>query len=192
MLGYVLMPNHIHCLIHINNNSVGLNKLVANGKRFMAYEIVKILQEINRKDMLEILKKGVQKNEHDKGKKHQVFRLSFDARPCFDEAMIEQKLDYIHANPVSGKWNLVDDYVTYEHSSARFYEKDEIEVDFREKPTSGDRRAVEELNENLTGMKIMRFIEQECPATRPLETPAPRPPGCVDGFVLSAEIKDFR
>jgi len=51
-----------------------------------------------------------------------------------------------------------------------------------EKPTSGDRRAVEELNENLkeTGVKIMRFIEQERG-------------GCTDdGFVLSVEIKDFR
>ncbi len=37
--------------------------------------------------------------------------------------MLEQKLDYIHANPISGKWNLVDDYANYEHSSARFYEK---------------------------------------------------------------------
>lgn len=26
------------------------------------------------------------------------------------------------ANPVSGKWHLVDDYTDYEHSSASFYE----------------------------------------------------------------------
>ena len=38
--------------------------------------------------------------------------------------MIEQKLDYIHHNPVSGKWNLVEDFVTYRHSSAQFYECD--------------------------------------------------------------------
>jgi hypothetical protein len=96
--------------------------------------------------------------------------------------------------PDCKKWKYASLYLCLEDTieDRKLYEKDEIEVDFREKPTSGDRRAVEELNENLTGMKIMRFIEQECPATRPLETPAPRPPGCVDGFVLSAEIKDFR
>ncbi len=33
-----------------------------------------------------------------------------------------QKLDYIHYNPVSGKWQLAKDFVEYEHSSASFYE----------------------------------------------------------------------
>ena len=33
-----------------------------------------------------------------------------------------QKFNYIHHNPVSGKWNLVSDYTDYEHSSASFYE----------------------------------------------------------------------
>ena len=122
VLGYVLMPNHVHCLIHIANDSINLNKLVANGKRFMAYEIVSILKENNRIDMLDLLKKGVQKKELKKGKKHQVFRALFDAKPCFDQSMVEQKLTYIHANPVSGKWNLVTDFVDYKHSSASFYE----------------------------------------------------------------------
>lgn len=36
--------------------------------------------------------------------------------------MIEQKLDYIHHNPVSGKWNLIEDFAKYPHSSAQFYE----------------------------------------------------------------------
>jgi hypothetical protein len=36
--------------------------------------------------------------------------------------MIEQNLDYIHHNPVSGKWNLVEDFSSYGHSSASFYE----------------------------------------------------------------------
>ena len=31
-------------------------------------------------------------------------------------------LDYIHHNPVSGKWSLVNDFAEYEHSSASFYE----------------------------------------------------------------------
>ncbi len=58
-----------------------------------------------------------------KGKKHQVFRLSFDARICVDQKMIEQKLDYIHSNPIKGKWNLAKDFLSYSHSSARFYEE---------------------------------------------------------------------
>ena len=37
--------------------------------------------------------------------------------------MIEQKLDYMHANPVSGVWSLVEDALDYPHSSAGFYER---------------------------------------------------------------------
>jgi hypothetical protein len=36
--------------------------------------------------------------------------------------MLWQKLDYIHRNPVSGKWNLAPDFTKYPHSSAGFYE----------------------------------------------------------------------
>jgi len=39
--------------------------------------------------------------------------------------MLEQKLDYIHFNPVSGKWNLTKTYLKYRYSSAVFYEAGE-------------------------------------------------------------------
>ena len=122
ILAYVIMPNHLHCLLFPRNKTKSLNKLVANGKRFMAYAIVQKLSDLNKIDLLNTLKKGVNENEKSKGKKHQVFRLSFDAKLCFDEKMTEQKLDYIHHNPVSGKWRLSDDFSEYEHSSAGFYE----------------------------------------------------------------------
>ena len=48
--------------------------------------------------------------------------MSFDARKCVDEKRVEQKLGYMHHNPVQGKWNLVEEYVDYQHSSARFNE----------------------------------------------------------------------
>ena len=92
----------------------------------MAYDIVKKLIQSNKNDLLNQLAEGVQKNEARKGKKHQVFRLSFDARKCFNEEMIEQKLDYIHYNPVNGKWRLVEDYCNYKHSTASFYEEGKV------------------------------------------------------------------
>ena len=36
---------------------------------------------------------------------------------------IEQKLNYIHLNPMRGKWSLVNDPTEYYYSSCRFYEK---------------------------------------------------------------------
>lgn len=122
VLGYVIMPNHVHVLLFPTNPKKKLNNLVGEGKRFMAYDIVKNLAAQGKTALLKQLEEGVEESEKKKGKKHQVFRLSFDARKCFNQKMIEQKLDYIHHNPVKGKWNLVDDFVMYPHSSARFYE----------------------------------------------------------------------
>jgi len=33
-----------------------------------------------------------------------------------------EKLNYMHHNPVKGKWNLVHDFVLYPPSSAKFYQ----------------------------------------------------------------------
>lgn len=41
----------------------------------------------------------------------------------YSEKVIDQKLDYIHFNPCSGKWMLVDDPINYLYSSYEFYEK---------------------------------------------------------------------
>jgi hypothetical protein len=38
-----------------------------------------------------------------------------------EQEFIRQKLDYIHANPCRGKWQLCADMTDYEHSSARYY-----------------------------------------------------------------------
>ncbi|HEY8934895.1 MAG TPA: hypothetical protein VIM65_06720 [Cyclobacteriaceae bacterium] len=125
LLGYVIMPNHFHALLYPTHSGTSLSKIVGDGKRFMAYDIVNTLKKSGHTSLLQDLVDGVEAKEKLKGKKHQVFRLSFDARKCFNESMIEQKLQYIHHNPVQGKWNLVEDFTQYEHSSAGFYELNE-------------------------------------------------------------------
>lgn len=40
---FVIMPNHVHAIIHLNASN-SLNKIISNGKRFMAYEIIKRLK----------------------------------------------------------------------------------------------------------------------------------------------------
>ncbi len=128
ILSYVVMPNHLHCLLLPTRKRNNLNLLVSEGKRFMAYAIVKGLKMEQKETLLSTLQKGVKENEKRKGKKHQVFRLSFDARECFDEKMAEQKLEYIHHNPVNGRWRLAGDFADYQHSSAAYYEKGEENI----------------------------------------------------------------
>jgi REP element-mobilizing transposase RayT len=55
VLGYVIMPNHVHVLVAFCQNEKGVNKIVSNGKRFMAYEIVKRLTQNSDTDLLKQL-----------------------------------------------------------------------------------------------------------------------------------------
>ena len=101
----------------------------------MAYEIVDRLEENKMYEELDFLHGEVTKREAKKGQIHKVFEESFDAKGIYNEKFFMQKLNYIHHNPVSGKWNLVNDYTDYEHSSASFYELGIVKgyqpVDFR-------------------------------------------------------------
>ncbi len=97
-----------------------IHKVISESKRFLAYEIIKRLKKKSKEDLLKILSLGIQENEPQKGKKHQVFRLSFDVK-VLDEKGLERVLDYVHHNSVSGKWNLVEDYANYRYSSAGYY-----------------------------------------------------------------------
>jgi REP element-mobilizing transposase RayT len=122
IIGYVIMPNHIHALIAFRNTQgQSINKIIGNAKRFMAYEIVNKLKNQNEDGLLEKLSSFVNAKEKPKGKLHEVFEPSFDWKECFNDKFIEQKLDYIHANPCRGKWDLVKQPQDYKHSSAFFY-----------------------------------------------------------------------
>ncbi|MEQ9426933.1 MAG: transposase [Cyclobacteriaceae bacterium] len=122
VIAFVIMPNHCHLILHLADPLLSLNKLVANGKRFMAYGIIERLKKASKNNLLKILRMGVSEVDKSKKQKHRVFEPSFDAKPIYSEKFLEQKIDYIHQNPVRGKWNLVDDYSKYQHSSAAFYE----------------------------------------------------------------------
>jgi len=121
-LAFVIMPNHLHVILYFPEPGYNLNKIIGNAKRFMAYEIINRLEEKKMNEELGFLHGAVTKREAKKGQIHKVFEESFDAKGIYSEKFFMQKLNYIHHNPVSGKWNLVDDYTEYEHSSASFYE----------------------------------------------------------------------
>ncbi len=122
IIAYVIMPNHVHCILYFPEAGFNLNKILSNGKRFMAYEIINRLEFANEITTLQILQDALTEREKKKKQLHKVFKDSFDAKAIFSEKFLIQKLNYIHHNPVSGKWNLSADFVSYEHSSASFYE----------------------------------------------------------------------
>ena len=120
--GYVILPNHLHVLIGFKALTQSINTIVSNGKRFIAYEIVKRLQEQNNTAILKTLSDGVISSDRRREKLHQVFENSFDAKECRREEFIKQKLSYMHENPCKGVWNLAGSPSEYLHSSALFYQ----------------------------------------------------------------------
>jgi putative transposase len=58
-IGYVIMPNHIHCILYLPKDAPELYQIISNAKRFMAYEIVKRLEEKGNKEFLQKLEDGV-------------------------------------------------------------------------------------------------------------------------------------
>lgn len=120
--GFVIMPNHLHSLVYTKNKKDLTNQIIGETKRFMAYEIVSRLKKKGNFELLEYLEMTVSKSDAKKKKLHNVFDPSSDIKEVFTENFIRQKLNYMHKNPVSGKWNLVEDYVNYLHSSAGYYE----------------------------------------------------------------------
>jgi REP element-mobilizing transposase RayT len=121
IVGYAIMPNHLHVLIAFKKAQQSINTIVSNGKRFMAYELVKALTAQKEYALLQQLSLGVSASDKKRGKLHQVFAPSFDCKECRKDFFIEQKLAYMHRNPCTGKWNLAASPEQYAHSSASFY-----------------------------------------------------------------------
>ena len=122
VVSYVIMPNHLHVILHFHNEGFNLNTIIANGKRFMAYEMINRLEEKGNTALLHHLESLVTERERKKGQLHKVFKDSFDAKAIITQCFLMQKINYIHNNPVSGKWMLAKDFVEYAHSNASFYE----------------------------------------------------------------------
>jgi len=80
--GYVIMPNHIHALIAFRNTGQAINTIVGNGKRFIAYEIVKRLKEQQEDKLLHRLHLSVEAKDKERNKQHEIWEDSFDWKEC--------------------------------------------------------------------------------------------------------------
>jgi hypothetical protein len=61
------MPNHVHAIIAFSNTGKSINSIISNGKRFIAYDLVKSLQQENRSLILSELSLSLNKTELKEG-----------------------------------------------------------------------------------------------------------------------------
>jgi putative transposase len=59
---------------------------------------------------------------HASNKRHEIWQRDSLGIEIYSREVAKQKIDYIHFNPVNGKWQLAKDDLSYHYSSARFYE----------------------------------------------------------------------
>ena len=119
--GYVIMPNHVHALISFINTKQSINTIVGNGKRFMAYQIIQRLQANNEMALLQQLSAHVEAARKANKKQNEVWETSFDWKDCRSNEFVWQKLNYMHNNSCTGKWQLAANPIKYIHSSGKFY-----------------------------------------------------------------------
>ncbi len=67
VMAYVIMPNHLHLILHFHKEGFNLNSIISNGKRFMAYEIINRLKSAGNTTMLENLGSLITAREKKKG-----------------------------------------------------------------------------------------------------------------------------
>lgn len=109
IVGYVIMPNHLHMLLHYKEGGQSLNTIVGNGKRFMAYDIVRRLERQEDHPLLKKLQGAVKDKDKSRGKKHEIWKAAFDAKECRTDDFAFQKLQYIPITLAqeNGSWRKV-------------------------------------------------------------------------------------
>lgn len=117
--GYCIMPSHIHLIFRDLNKSP--SKLLKEFKTFTSKQIRKAIddniQESRRKWILEMMEKAGSKNSN--VKQYQFWQQHNKPIELWSNHVIDQKLDYIHNNPVEA--GFVDETYHWKHSSARDY-----------------------------------------------------------------------
>jgi putative transposase len=110
--GFVLMPNHLH-IIWKQNKLNGKETPQASFLKYTGHEFLKKLKTKSKSFAYEVQAAN---------KKHEIWQRDSLSIEIYSRVVAKQKLDYIHSNPVSGKWQLSIDDLSYYFSSARFYE----------------------------------------------------------------------
>ncbi|MFM9945136.1 MAG: transposase [Bacteroidia bacterium] len=113
LYGYVIMSNHIHLLwsmLKMNGKETSSGSLSI----FTAHEFRKYLIQTDLERLKTFASTKIDR-------KYQFWKRDPLAIPITSETIFEQKLDYIHNNPLKEKWQLCHNPNEYRWSSAKFY-----------------------------------------------------------------------
>jgi REP element-mobilizing transposase RayT len=115
LFAFVIMPTHAHLLIKPQNQTIG--ETVQQFGSFTAHEILKKVREDGKTDWL----KTFEQEKRDPRHKHSIWQ-DIQAKNIFSMEVLEQKVEYIHQNPIRKDWKLATDRADYIYSSAGYYD----------------------------------------------------------------------
>ncbi len=125
LFAFVIMPSHIHLIlkpIHLT-----IDEFLQSFGSFTAHQMINLLKEEKRSNILDVL----HEQRRDKRSSFSIWQ-EFFTENIFTQKFLEQKLEYLHQNPIRETENSNVDRSDYLYSSAGFYDKGEkpiIEID---------------------------------------------------------------
>lgn len=115
---YVIMLNHIHLVVSLEKGvSKELSNIMRDFKQYTSRSITTGLEDENNYKALNVFKAAAIKAS--RGNNYKVWKDGFYPKAIYDERFGNQKIEYIHNNPVTKGYVLKPEHWYY--SSAGYY-----------------------------------------------------------------------
>ncbi len=115
IIGYVIMPDHIHLLLYPESEQT-ITDFMRDFKRFTSGRISRQAKVERKRDWISMFEQAGTDTER---AEYKVWQDSFWEQTIYSEDFLKQKLGYVHLNPVRA--GIVNNAIDYSYSSARNY-----------------------------------------------------------------------
>ena len=116
LFAFVIMPSHLHMILKPEDRAI--SGIVQDFGSYTAHAILQELRKDKRNDLLKFFHEQRRDTRHE----HSIWQ-DIQAKNIYSSKFLFQKMEYIHSNPISKDWKLVDNRAEYKYASTCFYDK---------------------------------------------------------------------
>ena len=118
---YVIMESHVHLIVTASKQSSGLSNIVRDMKKYTSNRLIEWIFQSGKESRRNWLKMVLTYHAkfNTNNSKYQIWQQYNKPKVCLFPKFTNQKIDYIHRNPVVA--GIVDTPEDYVYSSARNY-----------------------------------------------------------------------
>jgi REP-associated tyrosine transposase len=115
LFAFVIMPSHLHAIIKPETATIA--EILQQFGSFTGHEILKKLRNDKQRDVLDLFRQKKRDQRHE----HSIWQ-DIQAKNVYSMEFLQQKMEYIHQNPIAKDWKLVVDRADYLYSTAGYYD----------------------------------------------------------------------